>query len=373
MNFKEIDPKRTAYVLLPPILVCAVSLYLKQFNYLAFHIAAELFAIIIGFSVLTVAMAAHNFNLNNYILFVSIVIGWVSGIDLAHTLLYEGMGIFHFENSNIPTQLWILARSLQAVGMAMAPIYLSRPFKVWKVWLCLFAVTALAVICIQKNWFPVTHVAGVGLTPFKIYAEYVIILVFLIAALLIYQSKKSMTEYVWKSLIVMIVFSIASELSFTRYVSVYGPANMIGHLFKIFAFWALYLALIDNSLRRPFDTLAKTVSSYDALPFAIITVGPNRRILQANAKATQWAGASKSYLVGKDSHALFHDVYVSPDRCPICTHQGEPNSTREFEIPIKHGTRQIKCSVTQVQRGEGKFVQIQMLRELPVQRMEPAA
>lgn len=359
------DYAKLTYILLPPVLACMVSVSLLQFSYLAFHVVAELFSIIIGFTVLIVGLAARNFNQNHYILFTALVMAWVSGIDLTHALLYEGMKLFPAENPTIPSQLWLLARSIQAVGMAMAPMYLFRPFKIWKACLALSAVTAVAAMSLVQGWFPVTYVAGVGLTLFKVYTEYVIIAVFLVAALLLYLNKSRLSRSVWISLLVMIVLSIASEFAFTRYASAYGQANMVGHLLKIMAFWALYLALIDNSLNRPFDTLAKTVSSYDALPFAIITVGPERRILQANTTATQWAGANREYLVNKDSHALFHDVHLSPDHCPVCTHKGSPNTTQVFEILIKQGARRLECSVTQIKNADGQFVQIQILREIP--------
>lgn len=359
------DYAKLTYVLLPPVLACMVSVSLLQFSYLAFHVVAELFAIIIGFTVLIVGLAARSFNQNHYILFTALVMAWVSGIDLTHTLMYEGMKLFPAENPTIPSQLWLLARSIQAVGLAMAPIYLFRPFKIWKACLALSAVTAVAALTLVEGWFPVTYVAGVGLTPFKVYTEYVIILVFLVAGLLLYLNKSRLSRSVWIRLMAMIVFSIASEFAFTRYVSAYGQANMVGHLLKILAYWALYLALIDNSLNRPFDMLAKTVSSYDALPFAIITVGPEHRILQANATATQWAGASREYLIDKDSHALFHDVHLPADHCPVCTHQAGPNTTQVFEIPVKHGARRLECSATQVKNADGQFVQIQILREMP--------
>ena len=51
------------------------------------------------------------------------------------------------------------------------------------------------------------------------------------------------------NLMAAVVFMILSELAFTRYVSVYATANLVGHLLKIFAYWYVYLALVHSTLR----------------------------------------------------------------------------------------------------------------------------
>ena len=45
---------------------------------------------------------------------------FVGIIDLIHTLAYSGMGIFVGYSSNLPTQLWISARYIQALSFLFA-------------------------------------------------------------------------------------------------------------------------------------------------------------------------------------------------------------------------------------------------------------
>jgi hypothetical protein len=352
-------------MLIPPILACAVAVLAGQLGYLVFHLLAELFAIIIGFTVLVVALAARLFSRNHLIVFVALLMAWVSGIDLVHTMAYEGMHLLPFDGSNTAIQLWLVARSIQAVGLLLAPMYFKRPLRLWMACLVLSVVTLGAAAAMAWGVFPQAYVPGVGLTPFKIYAEYAIIAVLMLAALRLYVHRQGLASTVWLALMGMMVLTIASEFAFTRYVSAYGQANLVGHLLKILAFWALYLALIDVSLKRPFDTLAKTVSSFDALPDPIITVADDRCILQANRAAAVWAGAAQDHLVGKDSHALFHDVHVRPDDCPVCAAMSGPRaaSGQRIALTTKHGTRHLECTLTTgPEDGHGR-VHIQILRE----------
>jgi diguanylate cyclase (GGDEF)-like protein len=52
-----------------------------------------------------------------------------------------------------------------------------------------------------------------------------------------------------------VIFTILSELVFTFYINVYGLSNFLGHIFKIFAVYCIYKAVIETGLNQPFDLL----------------------------------------------------------------------------------------------------------------------
>ncbi|MCL6479601.1 MAG: hypothetical protein K6T65_14565, partial [Peptococcaceae bacterium] len=54
-----------------------------------------------------------------------------------------------------------------------------------------------------------------------------------------------------------LITTILAELSFTKYVSVYGVFNFIGHIFKIISFFFIYKALVKTALTDPFNLLWK--------------------------------------------------------------------------------------------------------------------
>ncbi|MBU1274415.1 MAG: PAS domain S-box protein [Proteobacteria bacterium] len=49
--------------------------------------------------------------------------------------------------------------------------------------------------------------------------------------------------------------TIASEICFTAYASVYGMANQVGHYLKIISFYLIYQASVAASLKRPYEVL----------------------------------------------------------------------------------------------------------------------
>jgi diguanylate cyclase (GGDEF)-like protein len=177
---------------------------------------------------------------------------FIGVVDLFHTLAFKGMGIIQNATIDMPTQLWIAARSMQAVIFIMAPLLMRRKPNYAVLILSYFAVTTIFILSIMV-WkiFPACFVEGVGLTPFKKIAEYVISLIFLGAIALLFQHHKAFDPYVFKMLVGALIFTVISELLFTFYFSVMDRITVAGHLFKIIAFYFIYEAIIKTSLVHP--------------------------------------------------------------------------------------------------------------------------
>ena len=95
-------------------------------------------------------------------------------IDFIHALAYKGMPFLSRYTTNLPTQLWIAARYLQAFTIVIAPIYKNRKTKVWLAMGDYSAVTSTLIISIFKEYFPDCYIEGVELSNFKIISEYII-------------------------------------------------------------------------------------------------------------------------------------------------------------------------------------------------------
>ncbi|MEW6658371.1 MAG: MASE3 domain-containing protein [Thermodesulfobacteriota bacterium] len=234
-----------------------LGLYLTSLdNYLLFHSLAEIFSVIIAGGVFTLAWNSRRFIANNYLLFLGIALLFVAFLDLVHTLAYKGMGVFPGYTANLPTQLWIAARFLQSLSLLAAPWFLKRRLRPGLAFGGFFLVSALLLLSIfHGGIFPDCFVAGRGLTAFKIYSEYLISFILLAAMGFLWQQRQAFDPGVLRLLLCSILLSIGSELAFTFYVSVYGLSNLIGHLFKILAFYCIYKAIIETGLVKPFNLL----------------------------------------------------------------------------------------------------------------------
>ncbi|MGO9572620.1 MAG: MASE3 domain-containing protein [Desulfomonilaceae bacterium] len=235
------------------LIFCGLYLMSLQ-GYLLFHTAVELFSIAVAWDIFFIAWNSRRLLANNYLLFLGISYLFVGGIDLLHTLAYKGMEVFPASRSDLASQLWIAARSVQSVSLLIAPLFLGRRLRVNLV-IAGFSLVAAALVTSIFYWkvFPDTHLEEVGLTTFKIWSEYGICLILVAAAMLLFRKRDEFDPHVLKLLIGSISVTVASELAFTLYVDVYGLSNLIGHFLKVISFYLVYRAIIQTGLNKPYD------------------------------------------------------------------------------------------------------------------------
>lgn len=328
-----------------PSLLAGISVLGSQANYLLFHTLGELFSIVLALVALVVATTSLQFTRNHFVVFIAVALGWCGGLDLVHTLAYKGMGLLPVDNANPATQLWMAARSLQALALLGATWFLNRTVRLRWLHLGFGSAALLTVLAIAGERFPDAYVEGQGLTPFKVLGEYLIIAVLLLALARFWQQRHWMSSRLWASLSAALVFMVLSEFAFTRYVSVYGAANMVGHVLKIYAAWYVYLALVQTTLREPFSMLARAASTYDAVPDPTLVTDLQGQILQANRAAAEFAGLPIERLVGQSCHALFHDDRLSQADCPVCA-APQPHAFHErIELLRMGGAQAVECSI----------------------------
>ena len=238
-----------------------LGLYLvSRYSYPIFHVAAEMFSIIVGVGLFTIIWNTRHTIDNNYPLFIGIAFFFVAILDLTHTLAYEGMGIFSGYGPNLPTQLWVAARYLQGLAFLAAPLLMQRRLNPILLLIVFASITffLLASIFVWRI-FPGCYIQGTGLTPFKIGSEYAISLILLGALGLLFRRKAEFDRTVVSLISFSILLMIASELAFTMYVSVFGFFNLVGHLLKIVAFYLIYKAVIETGLTKPYDVLFRNL------------------------------------------------------------------------------------------------------------------
>ena len=232
--------------------IALLGLYLSSiFSYILFHSLVEIISIVIGYNIFILAWNSRNRLDNNYLLFLGIAYLFVCSLDLTHTLAYKGMGVFAGYDANLPTQLWIAARYLQSITLLICPVFLYRKINIQAVIWGYGAVSTALLVAIFMGFFPVCFVEGTGLTPFKIASEYVIILILLVAVVMLVRNRDSFDAEVLRWLVFSLILAISAEAAFTSYISVYGFANLTGHLLKLGSVYFIYKAIIKTGLEEP--------------------------------------------------------------------------------------------------------------------------
>ena len=238
------------------LIVLFVLYLMSYYNYLLFHSIAELFSITIAFSIFIIGWNSRKYMNNSYFLFLGIVYLFVGLIDLIHTLGYTGMGIFLGYETNLPAQLWIAARYLEAISLLVAIILINKKFG-YKYLFLLYSIIFTFIIMAIFFWkiFPTCFIEGEGLTLFKIYSEYLIDVILFINIILIIRSRIKFEKLIYYYIIISNISTICAEMAFTLYVSAYGFSNLIGHLFKIISFYYIYKAIIKTGLKKPYNII----------------------------------------------------------------------------------------------------------------------
>ncbi len=300
-----------------PVLLSVVLIGSSYYSYLLFHMLAELFAIIVGMMMFVVALYTYPYSRDNFLLYLATGFFWVAAIDLIHAFTYKGMAIFPVESADTFIQLWILARALEALLLFSAPFFIMRRLRAGYLFAVFGSIAVTFYAIIMSGYFPVMFIEGEGLTPFKIIAEYIICTILFFALVNLYRHRQTLNPVMFSFLSVAIVLTILSELAFTLYIDVYDLANLVGHIFKLFAFWLIFYAIIRLSLKAPYKSLQtanrslQTTSSLlmalrDGIPDLIFYKDMDGVYLGCNQAFCDFTGKSTvSDIIGITDYDLF--------------------------------------------------------------------
>ncbi|SFC33809.1 PAS domain S-box-containing protein [Halobiforma haloterrestris] len=312
------------------VLIGGVSaLYVVQFrNYLLFHGLVEVFSILVAFSVFILSWHAIEDIESPFIAVMGVSYLFIGGVDLLHTLAYKGMGVFPEAGADLPTQLWIFGRYVEAwslLGAALLGFVAARRTSVDVQWdertLSFLAAAYALVVGIGLSTvfvfdvFPTTYVEGSGLTSFKISSEYGIVGLLAITLALLYGFRERFATRVYQLLAASIVLTMGAELAFTFYVDVYGISNAVGHFFKMGSFYLVYLAVVKTGIRDPQKTLYREIARREAETrkfkkaadysgHAIMITDAEGTIQYVNQSWEEMTGYSAAEATGRNPHIL---------------------------------------------------------------------
>ncbi|SMD10474.1 MASE3 domain-containing protein [Sporomusa malonica] len=230
--------------------------------YLVIHTVAEISCMAIGLSVFIVVWYSWPQTQNSRDLAIAMVFLAVGLLDFAHLMSYKGMPDFITANSeNKASTYWIISRLLASIGL-LAAVYIPRRSKnpaFHRLYLLTVTLTtAMALILIVslfENALIPMFLPGQGQTMEKIAFEYVIMLLNLLAIYL-YGHRNPSQQSVFL-LRVSLVFNFVAGMAFTLYSSAYDSFNLIGHVYKIAAYYCILRSLLQTSILRPYMRISR--------------------------------------------------------------------------------------------------------------------
>lgn len=227
-------------------------------SYLPLHTLFETVSIVIAILVFAVGWNAHSRNLPGNVVLLACVFFAVGVLDFSHTLSYPGMPAFVTVNgAEKAIDFWLAARFMAAIALLAVSIRQWKPFASAKT-RYLLMITGIIVV-ISVNWLllfhqeltPRTFILGQGLTPLKINLEYMLILLNLITALIIWLRMRQPLPFNAALLFGAVCVMAMSEFFFTLYGNVTDIFNALGHIYKVIAYLLIYRVIVVEGIETP--------------------------------------------------------------------------------------------------------------------------
>ncbi len=265
---------------------------ISTLNYIVFHSMIEIFTIVVASCIFVITWNSRKYLGNSFFVMLGIAYLFICIIDVTHLLAYKGMNVFPEFGANLATQLWIAGRYLEAFSLLAAAAAVFWKLDHRKIFAGYTIVTALLLATIfYWRVFPVCFVDGVGLTAFKIYSEYAIILIIAISLAMLVSHRRQFEPRVFYMLTAAFALAILSGLAFTLYSNVYDIFNFTGHAFRLVAFYLIYLAIVQTGLKTPYDLIFRDLKKSED------------ELTSANAQLTEAKNQAELYV-----DLMSHDI-----------------------------------------------------------------
>lgn len=315
-----------ALVFVAGSLLPAQPLFSDPSHYLPLHTALEFFSIAVAGMVFALGWNLRRGARSARLVWLGAAFLAVGLLDFAHTLSFPGMPAFVTPSgADKAIQFWLAARLVAALGLLLYAVLPERRGSP-----AFAAGATVAAIGVSLGWtwlvlrfpdsLPRGFEPGVGVTPFKIAAEYVLVVLYLLAAALLARRGRREREPASYWLATAAGALALGELYFTLYVETSDVFNVLGHAYKVAGFALIYRAVFVAGVRAPQQALARERALLrgliDSVPDLIAFKDTEGNFLGCNKAFAEAYGVTEAQIVGR------READVFPDR-PALAGEGE--------------------------------------------------
>lgn len=345
MNHKKISffDKLKLYEKLILTLVFSVLLYIiaaqnnntfinliSTTDYLTWHVIFEFASILVSFSIFAVTFFVYEESGNLSMIILGCAFLAMGFLDAFHTFSYQGMPEFFITNksANRATTLWILSRTLGSLGLLVSVsipdhVRSNKPKTIFAFTTTAISIFLFIIVTYYPNILPAMHTDEGSLTSIKIFMEYFIIVIMSLTFLIVLKNYHRTRHRREHQFMIVLIFLIFSEFSFTNYGSVYDAFNYIGHIYKIIAFMILYKAIYVANVSEPYRQMKRArneLKEYSENLNSIVDQRTNE-LVELNStllKDIEYAREMQLRLIPeqmpKDFNISFHAEYLPAER-----------------------------------------------------------
>ena len=293
-------------------------------DYLPIHTTLESFSIVVSALIFAVGWSTYSQKIPTYITLLSLLFLGAAVLDFTHLLSFKGMPDLISPNGlEKAINFWLVARFLVAVGLLAFVVLTFRPLRlrvnryIFLAAMILFLMAVHWIIFFHQDVLPPTFIEGQGLTLFKVYSEYLIIVVMLFTALLLWRRMQYQQSYDAAAFFTALCIMAMSEYFFTLYSDADDIYNLAGHIYKVIAYYYIYQAIFATMVQVPYvqlDESRKKVRQRNRLLNSILNNIPhvvylkdvkNLRYKLFNRSGEKLFGVNQKQLLDKNDFEVF--------------------------------------------------------------------
>lgn len=254
---------------LTAVVAAVLLVLLGRYSISLYHSTAQLFCASVGFTVFNLGWHGRNFTRNNLLIVVPAACLTVGILDVLHFYVYNepvAADVFRVPGADSAALLGAASRLTLGVALLVASIRMPAESMMSATKTILTCTAALVVVIasLLLGVLPPVYEPGAGTTELKLLLEVASICLFTASAVMFFRHRDSIDSTVLHNLLTAIAFLAFACVIFSSYDALLSARVIAGETVKAIGYGFLYIALVRNSLKLPYESLFRKLTESES-------------------------------------------------------------------------------------------------------------